>query len=145
MTEATGPNPVYPRVGGGTGSLIFLHSDQDGLSPRGWGNLVACFPLAMYIGSIPAWAGEPIRRERIGSLHWVYPRVGGGTATAIDKKLSKTGLSPRGRGNLTAAWTRLVWARSIPAWAGEPQISSRSTAYYPVYPRVGGGTASLLP
>ena len=50
---------VYPRVGGGTeGGRRQGHKD-DGLSPRGRGNLEGCKLQIRLAGSIPAWAGEP--------------------------------------------------------------------------------------
>ena len=52
------------------------------------------------------------------------------------------GLSPRGRGNRAPVCVDHVDKRSIPAWAGEPPVSSpaMSLGMFPVYPRVGGGT-----
>ena len=53
------------------------------------------------------------------------------------------GLSPRGRGNPPDAVDHAVADGSIPAWAGEPRRSARSSGGGWVYPRVGGGTARL--
>ena len=55
--------------------------------------------IIFYIGSIPAWAGEPIRLGIDHFLHRVYPRVGGGTAMDSREVFYTGGLSPRGRGN----------------------------------------------
>ena len=78
-------------------------------------------------GSIPAWAGEPIMPN------WSPVR-------------SPAGLSPRGRGNLSSSDNMLSNGDrgSIPAWAGEPAYvqTGYPTNARPVYPRVGGGTAS---
>ena len=48
------------RVGGGTdeGSTVTLFAD--GLSPRGRGNHAEGDRLLAELGSIPAWAGEPV-------------------------------------------------------------------------------------
>ena len=93
----------------------------------------------------------------------VYPRVGGGTAVVIFNAMSRPGLSPRGRGNPDAlrvqhedrgsipAWAgnrspqrcQACKRRSIPAWAGEPGSGEREPGWLSVYPRVGGGTATL--
>ena len=49
-------------------------------------------------------------------------------------------LSPRGRGNLHRAVRPNLSIRSIPAWAGEPNVHAKSSQSKKVYPRVGGGT-----
>ena len=113
------------------------------------------------MGSIPAWAGEPQSDPEIwGAMmglsprgrgepcpvaqrhRWaeVYPRVGGGTLTERPSALSKTGLSPRGRGNHVRHQRPLSMIGSIPAWAGEPGGLRGRNGSTPVYPRVGGGT-----
>ena len=51
------------------------------------------------------------------------------------------GLSPRGRGNLLNEDGRGERRRSIPAWAGEPDLVFDGFRLPWVYPRVGGGTA----
>ena len=50
------------------------------------------------------------------------------------------GLSPRGRGNLSPRELFRIEGRSIPAWAGEPEVAAADTPIPAVYPRVGGGT-----
>ena len=70
----------------------------------------------------------------------VYPRVGGGTGVCPVGSLSRLGLSPRGRGNLTPRGSRTGRDGSIPAWAGEPTSKSPPAMRKGVYPRVGGGT-----
>ena len=91
-----------------------------GLSPRGRGNPKFTDSKAFYLGSIPAWAGEPISLLITDWTSPVYPRVGGGTLPAFSKRIRATGLSPRGRGNPAAAAEGKSWLRSIPAWVGEP-------------------------
>ena len=54
------PEPVYPRVCGGTQKR--------------------CQDCGGHHGSIPACAGEPIPCHRAAGGRWVYPRVCGGTA-----------------------------------------------------------------
>ena len=97
--------PVYPRVGGGTDANVPVAIPSSGLSPRGRGNPTLDKLSVGYPGSIPAWAGEPLRGCRPTGNHPVYPRVGGGTFA----RLFET--DP---GN-----------RSIPAWAGEPSAGVR--------------------
>ena len=131
---------VYPRVGGGTAGTgedgYFFH----GLSPRGRGNLRDCANLDQRRRSIPAWAGEPPPGCTAGSAPAVYPRVGGGTISAMISSVTDRGLSPRGRGNHRPARHHRPHERSIPAWAGEPTEGQDSYQLVKVYPRVGGGT-----
>ncbi len=56
---------VYPRVGGG--ALAQLHSviETTGLSPRGRGSLSSSGCAMMQLGSIPAWAGEPLAHNTL--------------------------------------------------------------------------------
>ena len=95
------PDPirVYPRVGGGTVVVVVRFVLAGGLSPRGRGNRVSyVFVLAVF-RSIPAWAGEPIPVSGEKWIITVYPRVGGGTVSAVASRETEAGLSPRGRGN----------------------------------------------
>ena len=70
--------------------------------------------------------------------------MGGGTAYTMDVALYRIGLSPRGRGNHSGPIGAGRRAGSIPAWAGEPWSSGRSTSRTRVYPRVGGGTETTV-
>ena len=116
------PESVYPRVGGGTFHRRKLVPASAGLSPRGRGNHVVAQDSAVDRGSIPAWAGEPVRSIARSYASSVYPRVGGGTHQFVNRTFDGVGLSPRGRGNLalTANPIGIIVLR--------------------VYPRVGGGT-----
>ena len=131
---------VYPRVGGGTFLQLSLDHLRGGLSPRGRGNHEHDHQQHSGMGSIPAWAGEPVRRNCPPCRIRVYPRVGGGTTGAGGFGGYTGGLSPRGRGNQNTdvPWP-FLWG-SIPAWAGEPVPRVRGDCVLRVYPRVGGGT-----
>ena len=132
---------VYPRVGGGTVFSPEGAIAAAGLSPRGRGNPRHQRGAPVPDGSIPAWAGEPgADQDEMGGVA-VYPRVGGGTIEAGMGRCGVAGLSPRGRGNPSPQTSTLRPRGSIPAWAGEPYSFSPPVAAYPVYPRVGGGTA----
>ena len=108
--------------------------------PRGRGNRDRrC--QGVYGGrSIPAWAGEPPQACQAHHKLRVYPRVGGGTKGWPDFSKDAQGLSPRGRGNLAPRPFALTLRRSIPAWAGEPEVLVGVAKLNWVYPRVGGGT-----
>ena len=132
---------VYPRVGGGTSEQWEDRMSLDGLSPRGRGNQILHPAHQGRLGSIPAWAGEPVGEgyHRIG--YTVYPRVGGGTVIGSPVCASVYGLSPRGRGNLAPVVQHRLFQWSIPAWAGEPPPNCPTPWAQAVYPRVGGGTS----
>ena len=132
---------VYPRVGGGTDIGGVVHPFTDGLSPRGRGNHPCKIIGILYVGSIPAWAGEPSGVPSARRRFSVYPRVGGGTRGLGQAGIASDGLSPRGRGNPERTIQRFFPIGSIPAWAGEPGIHAIPISQQRVYPRVGGGTA----
>ena len=117
---ASGLSKVYPRVGGGTGRRAISITIANGLSPRGRGNRCVLSLGRTFVGSIPAWAGEPQEEQPDTHEHEVYPRVGGGTAVAAYPLQMWRGLSPRGRGNQRPPMVEMLKNRSIPAWAGEP-------------------------
>ena len=135
---------VYPRVGGGTPQTRRVRVPTWGLSPRGRGNLSTHNTHAVSCRSIPAWAGEPWHGHSPPDHQGVYPRVGGGTDRDIGRLLRGSGLSPRGRGNPPHGIAHRPHLRSIPAWAGEPFLSTTCPGVSPVYPRVGGGTSSTF-
>ena len=152
---------VYPRVGGETNDLWIGRRIDYGLSPRGRGNPPSHNHSIPAHGSIPAWAGKPIRRYRNDVGAGVYPRVGGETSETVCSHPSLMGLSPRGRGNqlddgaelcrqglsprgrgnrrVPSRTRRLL--RSIPAWAGKPSTRCSTRSSKRVYPRVGGETS----
>ena len=54
-------------------------------------------------------------------------------------KCGVPGLSPRGRGKHGTQYARMMYRRSIPAWAGETVHAAEVRNSHRVYPRVGGG------
>ena len=132
---------VYPRVCGGTSKQGATAATRSGLSPRVRGNRVQRGQADVGAGSIPACAGEPARPKQATTAVSVYPRVCGGTLSPPAKDASRTGLSPRVRGNLGGQAAAADWEGSIPACAGEPCWARGMTGRTTVYPRVCGGTA----
>ena len=131
---------VYPRVCGGTSRVLSGPVDADGLSPRVRGNLTCHLNCLTTLGSIPAYAGEPVEQSASIWSNTVYPRVCGGTEGMVLCPRCFRGLSPRMRGNLCVQLRMDCQRRSIPAYAGEPLRSARRRAVTRVYPRVCGGT-----
>ena len=137
--------PVYPRVCGGTRTLLLLAVTFDGLSPRVRGNHTSQVQDKRRLGSIPACAGEPPPVYPRLFRRWVYPRVCGGTFGTGKTRQSRMGLSPRVRGNPLFHVTGTICNRSIPACAGEPLYCPSQASRSAVYPRVCGGTLNIPP
>ena len=66
--------------------------------------------------------------------------MGGATPAGFNVRVMSRGLSPRGRGNHGPASAWAHFARSIPAWAGQPWTCATAHLQPAVYPRVGGAT-----
>ena len=76
------PRTVYPRVGGETDWWFKQEYLCQGLSPRGRGNREEGRVGGLCDGSIPAWAGKPLRSYLSRGWLPVYPRVGGETCSS---------------------------------------------------------------
>jgi len=74
----SGRSQVYPRVCGGARLRPQLAGGQEGLSPRVRGSRTSSPKSSVFIGSIPACAGEPIVMKGEPEVTEVYPRVCGG-------------------------------------------------------------------
>ena len=135
-----GQQGVYPRVCGGTSDMAAQRSAAPDLSPRVRGNQAAKRGISGSNRSIPACAGEPHDSTLTAASAAVYPRVCGGTPITPPPTPAPRGLSPRVRGNPTAATTTAAWNGSIPACAGEPLPAGWVASRRGVYPRVCGGT-----
>ena len=111
---------VYPRVCGGTWPKPPLPKPRRGLSPRVRGNPERLVAFGLFVGSIPACAGEPAVAAIEAQAQAVYPRVCGGTAAMASMSIALSGLSPRVRGNRGDGVHVHCAVGSIPACAGEP-------------------------
>ena len=131
---------VYPRVCGGTAYPNRTAGSTVGLSPRVRGNPIRVALSSERNRSIPACAGEPGKLYAVQIKSWVYPRVCGGTHSLRQSQSERYGLSPRVRGNPSAAHISAAGRRSIPACAGEPNRAYIQHSIQKVYPRVCGGT-----
>ena len=136
------PDRVYPRSRGGTANKKARLIPFVGLSPLARGNLVHLDGSGVLGGSIPARAGEPVKRHVRQARIRVYPRSRGGTLSAAHRTKRGRGLSPLARGNHPHQDRLRLRRGSIPARAGEPGVSGWSRMPTPVYPRSRGGTSA---
>ncbi len=111
---------AYPRAGGGTFSGSDRTRTSTGLSPRRRGNPELATKEEIWIGPIPAQAGEPQAPSRSPPSRRAYPRAGGGTASGWIVPADRPGLSPRRRGNPIPCSQSTDSSGPIPAQAGEP-------------------------
>ena len=125
---------------GGTWPTWTVSGPSSGLSPRVRGNPQRGRPHHATGGSIPACAGEPTSSAASTIHSGVYPRVCGGTSSAVTIPCAATGLSPRVRGNHPRTAHDRAHPGSIPACAGEPSSAVAAASRSSVYPRVCGGT-----
>ena len=138
------PLRAYPRVRGGTGSCCLLDGVDAGLSPRPRGNLRKGADRRSARRPIPASAGEPGRRRFVSTITRAYPRVRGGTPVTSYYGKSNAGLSPRPRGNPSLIGAADFCDEPIPASAGEPRHRRGDLRASRAYPRVRGGTPSVI-
>ena len=131
---------VYPRACGATLRANCQAAAAWGLSPRMRGNRQPKVDDDENSRSIPAHAGQPLRRLSSRSCQPVYPRACGATQVRALPSIYADGLSPRMRGNRIAVRSTGTISRSIPAHAGQPSTACRHRGMYRVYPRACGAT-----
>ncbi len=107
-------------MGGGTRLIEVSEVVGLGPSPRGRGNQDGVRAGLADMGTIPAWAGEPMAGVNATGRMGDHPRVGGGTPSGRPGDPHGEGPSPRGRGNPIAPFAQTLPIGTIPAWAGEP-------------------------
>ena len=129
---------VHPRVGGEQYSTKLVATDAGGSSPRGRGTEREPVHSARRGRFIPAWAGNSVARWHNDDRDTVHPRVGGEQSATCSEYLPQVGSSPRGRGTVRQFRRAFLWARFIPAWAGNRPAMSRLHCRPAVHPRVGG-------
>ena len=78
----------------------------------------------------------------MNSAATVYPRVCGATSMQAILTLQQYGLSPRVRGNRADGLDAVIGRRSIPACAGQPNMTRVVKPGLKVYPRVCGATTA---
>ena len=131
---------AYPRVCGATDPEAAGAVDCLGLSPRVRGNLRLLLLQALWLGPIPACAGQPLFLCASLGLSRAYPRVCGATVFELSTLAYQDGLSPRVRGNLARFVHAPYQFGPIPACAGQPTKARASGPKPRAYPRVCGAT-----
>ena len=135
----------YPRACGGTIQWQAHKWFCRGLSPRMRGNPDPQANEIFGCGTIPAHAGEPHPDYKESGPKRDYPRACGGTNPVQPNNAGHEGLSPRMRGNPRVKHCSTKCAGTIPAHAGEPGPSARSSSPSGDYPRACGGTWTVCP
>ena len=129
---------------GGTEQPRTREIGRRGLSPHARGNHADHYGKGVAQGPIPACTGEPRFLSPAHRRHRAYPRMHGGTMTALSCHLSAMGLSPHARGNLHHSAQRVARHGPIPACTGEPNFGCRHVGPDGAYPRMHGGTGSRI-
>ena len=140
--DSTG-GEVDPRVCGGAEMLAIMCGIWMGRSPRVRGSPTASASPAAWCGSIPACAGEPMIMNTCITHCGVDPRVRGGASYAGGPETLGKGRSPRTRGSRNLRRISQIAYRSIPAYAGEPNLLILSKRLWKVDPRVRGGAPTV--
>ena len=133
---------VHPRGCGESWGRGSRPSGTGGPSPRVRGILVLIHGCATMARSIPAGAGNPGRTFSIIFPLPVHPRGCGESLFAYSRAYSRPGPSPRVRGIRSTRSCTQAFGRSIPAGAGNPNISGCGSRRGEVHPR-GCGESGL--
>ncbi len=136
---------VHPRACGGARGSRGCGAPGSGPSPRLRGSQGRRVHGGVLHGSIPAPAGEPTLSHRSVSVIPVHPRACGGAGSVSHSTMSAYGPSPRLRGSRRAGAVAPRPQGSIPAPAGEPELSAVNHARQKVHPRACGGAECTCP
>ena len=131
----------HPRAGGETPRRVFGPPGPMGPSPRWRGDQARCPSHRPQTGTIPALAGRPAISPGFSPAQADHPRAGGETAASAGRHLRREGPSPRWRGDLGQGLGVALVRGTIPALAGRPRPSWRTSDRGTDHPRAGGETA----
>ena len=106
-----------------------------GLSPLARGTRQNGLSSLVRLRFIPAGAGNTRASTSSGIMIPVYPRWRGEHDWQIWSVPASDGLSPLARGTLTSSWEKMVFARFIPAGAGNTALGPGVVLAHAVYPR----------
>ena len=111
-----------------------------GLSPLARGNRVHEHGGAVFVGPIPARAGQPPSPSSCSPATRAYPRSRGATHPFGCWLCPFEGLSPLARGNHRQSRLHAGWRGPIPARAGQPPTDDSKATLWRAYPRSRGAT-----
>ena len=117
---------------------VRLASEMGGSSPRGRGKRDALAPGVGDPGLIPARAGKTNIAWHDPATPTAHPRAGGENHHGANRRRSRRGSSPRGRGKHLRRRRRTVVRGLIPARAGKTLASSARASWARAHPRAGG-------
>ncbi len=126
---------VYPRWRGEHRITPRFLPRQRGLSPLARGTLHEPKFQGWDSRFIPAGAGNTYILKRLLNHKTVYPRWRGEHLKRRASASRLLGLSPLARGTLTSSWEKMVFARFIPAGAGNTALGPGVVLAHAVYPR----------
>ena len=130
---------VHPRERGGISAGVYHSLFPLGASPRARGNRPHRPAAVVWLGCIPASAGESCRGTGRDARRRVHPRERGGIRTNTTTMAPRRGASPRARGN-PACGAHVGGHRGcIPASAGESSPRVAMPTARRVHPRERGG------
>ena len=132
------PRAVHPRVCGEQPAPALLGDGATGSSPRVRGTDGPGENGPPATRFIPACAGNRCDRPAGGQRGTVHPRVCGEQSRPAATPRGAGGSSPRVRGTVAHVFPRPLWARFIPACAGNSTTARRCPAECAVHPRVCG-------
>jgi len=136
---------VHPRACGGNCRRSLANRQVAGPSPRLRGKLGSAPTSGIVLWSIPAPAGETVRRWHDPYQHEVHPRACGGNYRRRYLLSTGRGPSPRLRGKLLQHTQVSPFVRSIPAPAGETVATGALQINRAVHPRACGGNPAARP
>ncbi len=135
---------VHPRACGEHLTILRTTSTVSGPSPRMRGTQRPLQSPLDSIRSIPAHAGNTYPLHINDSSASVHPRACGEHDGVRLRYAATSGPSPRMRGTLAVLAVQMVWARSIPAHAGNTICNIPSSNFFTVHPRA-CGEHSIIP
>ena len=109
----------HPRMRGGDESSRSTNQANGGPSPHARGRPASLFVALCVRGTIPACAGETLRKVYPQYLSRDHPRMRGGDDLFFIDIRHPKGPSPHARGRLRQSLCTLLPLRTIPACAGE--------------------------
>ena len=135
---------VYPRIRGESRILAAQEEITNGLPPHTRGIRYAHTKSISWMGSTPAYAGNPMDPRRTGYNGTVYPRIRGESRSPRCPYWRLAGLPPHTRGIRISMPIARLPCGSTPAYAGNPHCPADRRLPLSVYPRIRGESALSL-